>query len=253
MLISPSALYRQAARLTPEGRTVVTSDSYCVMCAAELPAGALANLVTKATFDKAFNNKWDLRAASIGRYVCGDCQVLWTKDWLQKYSKTVATTNHVYKFASNDQMAAILLNPPEPPFVMIFSTKQQQHMIWRTSVSYSREFYVVRVDSEQLTIRQPRLLAAYRAFKHAEELMGTTAIARTGRKLKPPAALFSRELAIRDMGLLRTDVVELMQQEGATWVIDAMADLSMGEWWALNVIRHYDPENPPPYQLAIEP
>lgn len=251
-ILSSSALYRQAAKVPPEAHGIVDSDSYCAMCAAPLPAGTAANPITKHTFDAAFNNRADLRATS-GRYVCGDCQALWTKDWMQKYSKTFATSDNVYKFASNDQQAAFLLNPPEPPFCAIFSTKQQQHMIWRTPLSLSRAIYVVRVDGDLLQIRQAHLLEGLRAYRHAEAVMATTPLERTGRKLKPPAALFSRELARHDMGCVRADVAELLRQTGDAWVIDTLHGLSMAEWWALNVIRHYDPENPPPYQPALEP
>jgi len=250
VILSASALYRQAGNVTPQAHGTAKTDSYCVMCAAPLPAGTAANPVGNTTFDKSFNNKFDLRALT-GRYVCGDCEALWSQEWMQKYSKTFATMDGVYKFASNEQQAAFFLHPPEPPFCAIFSTKQQQHMIWRTPVSLSRELYTVRLDGELLTIRQPVLLAGLHAYRFAESLMANTPLARTGKRINPPAALFSRELAIQTLSL-RADVVELLAQTGDGWVVEAMNRLSAGEWWALNVIRHFDPENPPEYQRAIE-
>lgn len=250
-ILSSSELYSLAANVTPEAHGVVDTDSHCAMCAAPLPAGTAANPITKHTFDSAFNNRPDLRATT-GRYVCGHCQALWTKDWMQKYSKTFATTDNVYKFASNDQQAAFLLNPPQPPFCAIFSTKQQQHMIWRTPLSLSREMYTVRVDGDLLLIRQPILMEGLRAYRHAESVMANTPLASTGRKLKPPAALFSRELARHNMGTLRDDVMALLKQTGDEWVIDTLHAMSMAEWWALNVIRHYDPDSPPAYQPALD-
>jgi CRISPR type IV-associated protein Csf1 len=250
MVASASDLYCLAAGLEPETSCLVTEPSHCRMCAAHLAAGDSANLVTKNTFDDAFNNKLDLRALT-GKYVCGACQRLWEKDWLQKYSKTFACKDGVFKLASNDQCAAFLLNPPEPPFAAIFSTKQQQHMIWRTPLSLSRALFVVRVDKDLLQIRHQVLIDAWRAFRHAESVMAT--IKPTGRAtlLKPPAALFSRELATGKMGMLREDVCALLRQTGDTWVIDQLHRLSIGEWWALGIIRHYDPESPPPYVNAM--
>lgn len=250
MVMSSSALYRTAARLEPAAHGVTTSDSHCVMCAAVLPAGAPANPVTKHTFGDAFNNTLDLRART-GAYVCGDCEVLWCKDWMQKYSKTFACAEGVFKLASNEHLAGFLANPPEPPFCAIFSTKQQQHMIWRTPVSLSRDYFVVRLDSELLTIRRPVLMAAWRAYRHAESIMASVALARKGRKLKPPAALFSRELASPVVGL-RADVVDLMHQAGASWVVETLGQLSVGEWWGLGALRHFDPENPPAHERALE-
>lgn len=244
-----STLYRGAANVPAIANDTVTDDTFCVMCAAPLTDGTAANLLTKHTFNSAFNNRLDLRALT-GRYVCGDCQALWSKDWLQKYSRTFATQAGIYKFASNDQQAALLLNPPEPPFCAIFSTRQQQHMIWRTPVSLSRELYTIRVDGDLLLIRQPLLLEGLRAYQHAIALMARTPLARSGRLLKPPVALFSRELAMQAMGSVRNDVAELLLENGSMWAVDTLHQLGMGEWWALNVIRHYDPADPPHYQLA---
>jgi CRISPR type IV-associated protein Csf1 len=246
MIETASALYAKAAKIVPTADATVESDSHCCMCGTLLPAGALANPLTKKTFNDAFNNRLDLRALS-GKYVCGDCQSLWTKDWLQRYSKSFATSDNVYKFASNDQQAAFLLNPPEPPFAAIFSTRQQQHMIWRTPVSLSRELYTVRVDGDLLLIRQSVLMEGLRAYKHAMSVMANTPHPRTKRKLSGPAAIFDRELASSIMGSLRSDVIELLESNGDTWVIETLHAMSMGEWWALNVIRHYDPANPPAY------
>jgi len=250
MHLSSSALYCAAAKLEPEAYGAVSEDSHCVMCGTFLQAQTAATPVSKKTFDQAFNNRLDLRAMT-GKYICGECETLWTKDWLQKYSKTFATADNVYKFASNDQQAAFLLNPPEPPFCAIFSNKQQQHMIWRTPVSLSRELYTVRVDSDLLLIRQSILMEGLRAYQHAIAVMASTALARTGRKIKPPAALFSRDLSLQVMGSVREDVAELLHETGDQWVLDALNGMGMGEWWALNVIRHYDPANPPPYEPAL--
>ena len=90
-------------------------------------AGEETNLVSRDTFGDAFNNKLDLRAKH-GHYVCGACMALWHKDFLQRYSKTYATAHGVWKLASNDDTMAFLTNPPEPPFVALISTTQQQHL-----------------------------------------------------------------------------------------------------------------------------
>lgn len=250
MTLSSSALYRSAAGLKPAASGSTTVDSHCVMCAAPLPMGTIATPVDKNTFGSGFNNTLDLRART-GRYVCGDCEPLWCQDWMQKYSKTFACEAGVFKLASNEHLAGFLANPPEPPFCAIFSTKQQQHMIWRTPVSLSKDYFVVRLDSELLTIRRPLLMEAWRAFRHAESVMASTALTRTGRKLKPPAAIFSRELATPVVGL-RSDVEDLLRETGNGWVIDVLARLLIGEWWGLGALRHFDPASPPGHELALE-
>lgn len=245
-----SALYRQAANLEPSASGVVNAATHCVMCAAPLEEGDRANPLTRNTFGDAFNNKLDLRALS-GTHVCGDCQALWSKDWLQKYSKTFACTQGVFKLASNDDLAAFLLTPPEPPFCAIISTRQQQHMIWRTPVSLSQDYFVVRLDGDLLTIRRAVLLDALAAYKHAEHVMATVLLDGRKKVLKGPAAMFDRQLEASTMGTLRTDVEGLLRQTGDTWVIEKLHALSIGEWWALNVLRFADLQNPPAWRDAL--
>lgn len=250
--LSASDLYCRAAGVTPKASGITSEDSHCVMCAASLPKGTAATPVSKNTFGKAFNNSNDLRAMS-GRYVCAACEALWTQDWLQKYSKSFACADGVFRFASNEQQAAFLLNPPEPPFAAIFSTRQQQHMIWRTPVSLSRDYFIVRHDDDLLTIRRDKLLDGLRAYQAAMDLMQSTPLKRTGRKLNPPAAMFSQKLSLQAVGSIRSDVIELLRENACEWVITSLHAMTMGEWWALGVIRHFDPEHPPEWQIAVHP
>lgn len=249
-LTSSSAVYREAAGLAPVGDDLVTKATHCVMCAVVLEVGAKAYKLTKNTFDDNFNNKFDLRAPT-GTHICGDCDVLWSRDWMQKYSKSFACKDGVFSLAKNDDLSALILNPPNPPFVAIFSTKQQQHMIWRTPVSYSRDYFFVQLDGDVLTIRRTVLLSALQAYRKAEEIMAT--VKPEGRKkvLKPPAALFSRELASSQIGQLRTDVEALLRQTGNDVIVEELHALTIGEWWGLNALRFADLDNPPQWRNAI--
>jgi CRISPR type IV-associated protein Csf1 len=252
--ISPSAVYRAAAKLTPTGNDIVPSDTHCVMCAAKLAAGTKANrLIFKGkdiTFDDAFNNKLDLRAMT-GSHVCGDCSVLWSKDWMQKYSKSFACSEGVFSLAKNEDIAALALNPPSPPFVAIFSTKQQQHMIWRTPVSYSKDYFFVRVDGDVLSINRPKLLAAWETYRRIEQIMAEVKPEGKARNLKPPAAMFDRELASSRMGMVRADVEELLKQTGNAALIAQLHALSAGEWWVLNALRFINAAQPPGWRNAM--
>lgn len=252
MIASSSQVYLSAAKLQPVGADRVETDTHCTMCAAPLPAGTMANKVVPATFGDAFNNKLDLRALS-GTHVCGACQALWSKDWLQKYSKSYACAEGVFKLASNEDQAAFLLNPPEPPFVAILSTRQQQHMIWRTPVSMSQALFYVRMDGDILTIRRQHLMDALQAWKHTVDLMANTLPEGRKRPLKGPPAWIDRQLESSTTGMLREDVEDLLRQVGDTWAIDQLNSLSVGEWWALNIVNRFDPMAPPPRRNALIP
>ena len=250
MIQSSSQVYLKAAGLVPTAADVVVEATHCVMCAAPLAAGEKANKVTKATFGDAFNNKLDLRAIS-GTHVCGACQALWSKDWLQKYSKSYACAEGVFKLASNEDQAAFLLNPPPPPFVAILSTRQQQHMIWRTPVSLSQELFFVRMDGDVVTIRRRVLMEALDAYKHIVEVMASTLPEGRKRPLKGPPAWIDRQLESSKTGMLRTDVEALLHQVGDDWAVERLHGLTMGEWWALNIINRFDPQSPPPRRNAL--
>lgn len=252
MTRSSSQIYLAAAKLAPTGSDLVDTDTHCTMCATPILAGELANKVVRSTFGDTFNNKLDLRAIS-GTHVCGACQTLWSKDWLQKYSKSYACPEGVFKLASNDDQAAFLLNPPQAPFVAILSTRQQQHMIWRTPVSLSPELFFVRLDGDILQIRRKVLMEALAAWQHTVEVMATTVLEGRKRPLKGPPAWIDRQLESSGTGTLRDDVEALLLQVGDTWAIERLNALSMGEWWALNIINRFDPQNPPPRRNALEP
>lgn len=94
-----------------------------------------------------------------------------------------------------------------------------------------------------------------KAYKFVETLMSEVKLKREGRpdtKLKPPAAMFSRELAGSAVGTLRQDVEDLLRQENVTWPIPLLNGLGKAEWWALNFLRFVDADNPPPHQNALE-
>lgn len=247
-----SELYRQAAGIEPVANSVVTDETgsaaaHCIMCGAALKQGEPANRLTSKTFGDAFNNGTDLRAVN-GKYKCGDCEALGGRTWLQTYSKSFATRDGVWKFASNEQIASLLLDPPEPPFAAILSTKNMQHMIWRTPVTLSRNLITVRLNDDLLQIRRPVLLAALAAYHRIHAIMAETPSPSTGRLLKPPAALFSIELASSKVGVVRADVAELLYSVGEGALAEQLNRLAMGECWALGIVRHFDPASPPAHQ-----
>lgn len=257
-LISPSALYCAAAKLKPLGDEPVPADTYCIMCAAALPKGTLAARPTgkkphetaKKIVGDSFNNKLHLRAMT-GTHVCGHCVALWSNDWLGKYSKSFACSEGVFFLQSNDDVAAFLLKPPEPPFVAVFSTKKKQHMVWRTPVSYSKDLFFVRIDDDVLTIRRAALLAGWEALRRAEAVMSEVRPDGKARYLKPPAALFARELNSAKVGMLRQDVESLLRQTENDALIRTINSLSIGEWWGLNFLRFVNLEKPPAWRDAL--
>jgi CRISPR type IV-associated protein Csf1 len=230
----PSALYRKATGLPVDAERaphVAAVDANCAMCGAPVAAGERCLLTGKDTFTGSFNNRLDLAFPS-SPAVCADCATLWQKDFLQRYSKTVANRHGVYKLASNEDHAQFVLDPPEPPFVAILSTTQQQHLIWRTPVTLSKELLFVRLGDEVLSIR-PQLVR--QALKDYDALVGLMA----AHKLKGLPCTFDRDLASERVGSIRSDVRRLALANGLADEVERLVSLTMGDWWALNAVRQF--------------
>lgn len=245
-MISSSRLYREAAGLKPAGPLKAEKDCRCIMCSGKIEKDDPCAPAGKDLFGSSFNNKLDIHTQ--GDRVCGDCLALWSKDFLQKYSKSYATRDGLFKLASTDDQARFVMFPPEPPFVAIFSTRQQQHMIWRTPVSYSREVYFVRVDDEVLTVRDKLFREGVSAWKDLVAEM-----AARGKKGLPTVALSAGQDHSQN-GVLRRDVREIALDAGMQAQVETLERLGMGEWWALNAVsRRYLEDTPPEAVKLLAP
>lgn len=235
-LPTSTQLYRRAAGVKATGAPA-SKDCTCIMCGAKLAAGDLVNPILKDTFGESFNNKLDIHQR--GDVLCGDCDVLWSKDFLQKYSKSYATAEGVFKLASNLDIQAFILNPPPPPFVAIYNTRQQQHMIWRTPVCLSSQILIVRMDDDILKVDRAKVLAGVRAWQYVVERMKVL-----GFKGMP--AYPDRTLSSRSTGSIRADVAAKIGAEGpeGAQAITALRALRMGEWWAMTALNKVDLNDP---------
>ncbi len=231
-----SQLFRRAAGIQPVG-TPLEAASSCTMCGAALHAGDLAVLVTKDTFGESFNNKLDVRVAS--PHICGDCMALWDKLFLQNNSKSYATGHGVYRLTSNEDVQALFLSPPVAPYAVIFNTRQQQHMMWRTPLGLSQDVIVLRIDDELLYVRRQLALDGARAWRETEVLMKKIG-------LKGFPAVIERTLSKVAMGTVRSDVAKAVSahSEAGAAAISALQQLRMAEWWALCALRYIDQDAP---------
>jgi CRISPR type IV-associated protein Csf1 len=232
---SSSQLYAGAVGLKGVG-TPLKSAAVCAMCAAKLKAGDLA-LPVGDHFGESFNNKLDMHHE--GDVLCGACKALWSKDFLQNNSKSYADASGVYSLASNDNIAAFVLTPPTVPFVAIYNTRKQQHMIWRTPVCYSDDVMIVRHDDELLYIRRDLALAGARAWRKTLACME-----KIGMKGMPGDLALS--LGLSGIGKLRKDVVLAVTQHSAEGAeaIATLQKLRMGELWVLTSLRNVDQDAP---------
>lgn len=245
--MSGSTLYRRAAGIQPVGAPLARHAT-CALCGIALVAGDPAVPLKHTTFGEGFNNKLDVHTK--GTVVCGDCEALWTMDFLQKYSKTYACDTGVFKLASNEDIQAFILRPPASPFVAVYNTRKTQHMIWRTPVCLSGMHLVVRVDDDVLHIDRDKVLAGIRGWQYCEARM-------IALGMKGGPAYTRLHLDARQVGSVRADVARAVAAENAEGAraVECLRALRMGEWWAVGACRSVDLDRPDtwPHPVKVLP
>ncbi len=234
--ISPSHLYREAAGVARKGTMKMPHDGFCAQCAVPITAGDLVTPTSAWVSRERFNNKLDLGAPE-SRHVCADCGALYHKDYLQKYSKSYACCQGVFRLASNADQCWLLLNPPEPPFIAILSDIQQQHLIWRAPVNWNRDLIKVRMGDRILRVRRKVLMQAVDAVARSRNRMEAAGVIG-----KHPFQGLDRELASVHGTAIRHDVRRIAVNDrllAADLVF--LESLSMGELWGLTLLIFTDP------------
>lgn len=235
--ISPSKLAIIGGKLKPIGLPSKTSGR-CLMCGFEHQEG---DLVVDSNLSGSFTNWADLAAPS-SNVVCGYCASASQDPWTQAWMHSVITEQGVYKFASNNDIAYWLLNPPNTPFVMMKGDQQKQHLVWRTPVNYSREIYQVRIGEKMVTIRLKHLIAARESALALSDLLEAQASLTKKTKVKKFYSPFIKPVREMDdfiAGMLKRDVEALAQEsEYASQHAKVLNQCTPGEIWALTAVLY---------------
>lgn len=155
--ISPSMLALQASGLPPISEYLLEHDALCVMCGIEMKAGDRA---TKWKPKATFTNYRDL-AQPQSTQQCEHCAGADRSEFKQTWATgAVLNSEGVHKANTINTLAYLFLNPPKTPFLMIRSDQMQQHMVWRTPVTYDANLYRIRLGEKVFTIRRELLLQA---------------------------------------------------------------------------------------------
>lgn len=229
---SPSHLWVQAAKLTPQGRTWDKADTHCLLCGSEVHTGDLAIPFTEK-IDDAFNFKLDCHVK--GDAICGHCLAIWETQWMQANSKSYAIQGEgIFYLRTKDDIAALLLDPPTAPYVAIFNIRQQCQMIWRTPVGLpSRDVLVIRLDDTLLSIDIKRVLAGVLAWQDA------AAILKALGKPKASTHILSYDMNSTIMGKPIGSNYKIVKEhsDAGSQAMLALDALTVADWWALCACR----------------
>ena len=156
--LTSSMVVTRARGLLPDG-VPATKEGNCAFCGCEIRPG---DPCVPFSAGGAFMD--DLSLAARGSdMTCGYCVHSLSADGLRNTSHgAFSLDSGVLPFRKWADVTNALLEPPKPPFVMLYATANNQHMAWRAPVNYSRDLFYVRVGLRDLKIRRPRLIEAVR-------------------------------------------------------------------------------------------
>jgi CRISPR type IV-associated protein Csf1 len=259
MTIEPMELFRQgrltgswlavhAAGDTPAVKpgTVPTDPEVpCPMCGYRFAGGECGH-PNPTLHSQTFNDAPSMLGSAYSP-ICGACNLMSQKKYMQALGKAVAARGGLWSLASNESRAWWLLNPPTPPFVMVVANATQQHLYWRTPVATSQDVFPVRIGTHVGLVRRRALAQAKELTQSMLQLMASASgdPARRARK-RPPAASrarhpfvsLDREMLDRQHGRLKAEALALLADSATPSAFRIFAELNPIECWALAAVAN---------------
>lgn len=225
-LISPSKVARMGLGFSPAGSVYrKSSPGRCVLCGFEIRSG---DLFAPFSMGKSFTD-WNVIGCRESRIVCGDCQAILLHNDPCLSLHSVISKEGARNFFSVADIAPVLLDPPEPPFIAVKVDQQQQHIIWKAPVNWSKDQYRIMLGNNVLTIRRNRLCQAVEIAGR----IGQWTTERHGRKNISFVRRFIPDKASMESGRL-TD--ELMKDYPNREDVEFLLALTPGEIWGLGIL-----------------
>ena len=136
-----------------------TSDQVCWLCGGETGGKGLP---TKKAIKPTFTDHPCARGYGSSS-ICPGCAFCLTARELRNYS-ILATTDRL-SHPSRAEWREILINPPEPPFVMCLAVSGQKHLSFKAPVNLERGHYAVLLEEREIFVTPGRIEQAIEAVE----------------------------------------------------------------------------------------
>jgi CRISPR type IV-associated protein Csf1 len=231
--MTASELFCRQAGLAPQGALTPT-PAICAMCGQHIAPGQ-----HRSTFrpSGSFMDTPELCAGS--NKLCGFCVHLTDKQLMFWTQNACITETGVMPARRLAHKQWLLLNPPTPPFVLIQSDTTLSHLIWRTPITTSKDFWYLRISGRQFTIRFPLVNAALERF---DLLAKRFEITKPKWPLRHPFTNLDFNLRDPAAWELRRDVAKHFLKEDH----QILNQLRPGEFWALTILAAKPQAEKPP-------
>lgn len=234
--LTSSVVVARALGAAPDG-VRATAAGVCACCGLAIAVGDMA-----APFAVSQSFVDDLSLAARGSPVmCGYCAALMTVEYLRQSGYGAFGADGAHPFRKWADIAAAMLEPPEPPFVMVYATANNQHMAWRAPVNLSREQYYVRVGLRDLRVRRSRLREAVEACRVVGEKLASLRGSKPSQKTLPhPYRALSSDLKDPMHGafawMTQSSVYRESESPQERAALEMLRGLSLGETWGLRFV-----------------
>lgn len=140
--------------LPPEEIKDYNSDltGICSVCGEEIHGGAPVKKVFGASYVD-----WGYHKFPEEKNVCENCLFCFTMNakagrcCLFRYSFVAEKKIH---FCNRKEMREWILNPPEPPFLMVCAVSQKKHLAVKSRISYDREVFYCNIEEIAVKINR---------------------------------------------------------------------------------------------------
>lgn len=228
-----------ALKLAPIG-VELDAPSTCCMCGRHLKEGDLAApYKPAATF-------MDARSlVSLSRNACGYCLVHTSKNPMMALQKFCLTKDRAWKLYSGVNRAWMLLNLPDEPFVFAASDTKLQHLIWRTPVSLSKEYFHMRWGSSVFGIKTAKVYEVHRLSNELHAILAGAEKKKATVTSLHPFVSVEGSLTHPQFGAIKRNLLT-HEDKNVSKIVQRVEQLNLnnGEILCVGILCNYQPEEP---------
>lgn len=138
-------------------------DSKCFLCGEPIQEG----IPTKHVFSDVFTD-WNRSKYPIGTHVCPACSftiLTNPKGRVSLRNFSFVAADKLY-LPNRIEMRQFLIEPPNPPFLIVLAVSQKKHLAFKGTVSYSRDIFTVMLEETEVIINRKEFARLLEVVEH---------------------------------------------------------------------------------------
>lgn len=154
----------------------------CNLCATKQDAGGI-----KYKASSKFNNQADTQGTDV---ICPSCSTVTSgMNYILRLKNAVYSERGAIRIAKDLDLATFLLHPPKPPFLAVFGMTKQQHLVWRTPITFDEDLISFRLGDWLGLVDRKKVIECAKLYNDALSALNQHR-ANEKPKKKPVPSLF---------------------------------------------------------------